>query len=283
MGGGALAPLPGVPRFRLPDFTAGKEKAVPRVIVSTSALLLTAAALLAGGCGGAAKQASAKSARNSAAASGTAGGAGVAPGRAAALAYARAVNLRAGDIPGASVTRPERLRPAPGPSAREFAHCAGAPEPGRRVLALSSAKLRPGGGAATQIGSSVEVMPSATLARRTFEAAASARGRSCLVKLLPEVFGRSSSGAPSISHLSIARLPVPISAVQSLSYRLSLTLSSKASGATRAVPLYLDVVEILHGPAEVGLTTLGIGRPPSAALERHALTLLAARAAAAKL
>jgi hypothetical protein len=201
--------------------------------------------------------------------------------RSAALAYAHAVNLRAGDIPGASTARAASEAPAPSAASLEFARCAGATDPRQRVADVRSPGFRlarPTG----EIKSSVEVMPSAALARRSFTAASSARGRACISKLLPELLGRSAAAGRKFSHVSIRALPAPVAGTQSFGYRIGMTLGVSLKGAPRTVPIYLDAFELLHGPAEVGLSTFSVAQPPSATVEKRALTTLAARAKSAQ-
>jgi hypothetical protein len=201
--------------------------------------------------------------------------------RSAALAFARAVNLQPGDLPGATARKAGGEAPPPSAGGEEFAHCAGAPSPTLRVADVRSptfgSRAMPGG----QIKSSVEVMPSAALARETFTAAVSSRGRACLSKLLPALLGRRTGAAVTISHTTISTLPTGLPAGQSFGYRIRLSLGAKRpSKSTRKLAVYVDVFELLHGPAEVGLTDSSPLRPPPSSLEVRVLKALAERARA---
>jgi hypothetical protein len=201
--------------------------------------------------------------------------------RAAAIAYAHEVNLSAADVPGAEIGSAELERPKPSQASVEFARCAGAASPERRVVNIKSATFGARKGRnAIEVNSGVEVMPTAALAAQNYDATRSARGRACLKRLLPQVFAitaarRARFGPPTISFLPNLLL----TGQESFGARVDTTLV----GATRRLPLHFDIFAVLAGPAEVNLTVVAVGRPVSTATERHLLSVLYRRAHAHKL
>jgi hypothetical protein len=198
---------------------------------------------------------------------------------AAALAFAHAVNLHPGDLPGAVATNPERDAPPPSATGKEFARCAGAPDPGQRVVDVRSASFKIGSALSGGIRSSVEVMPSTRLALESFTAAESSRGRSCVSKLLPSLLGRTTRTGVSYSNVAITPISPPLKGARAFGYEIKVTVTAKRPGGKSAqLPFYVDVFEQLDGPAEVGMTDFAALHPPSSAIEGRVMRLLAARA-----
>ena len=97
-----------------------------------------------------------------------------------AVAFAHAVNLRAGDAPSMEVLGPEAAAPSPGTKAVGFARCDGAPSPTRHVANMRSVLLWRGDGRDWHsVISRVTVMPSKALAARNLAAFSSPRGLRC--------------------------------------------------------------------------------------------------------
>jgi hypothetical protein len=198
---------------------------------------------------------------------------------AAALAFAHAVNLHPGDLPGAVATKPERDAPPPSATDKEFARCAGAPDPGQRIVDVRSASFKLGSALPGEIRSSVEVMPSTSLARESFTAAASSRGRSCISKLLPSLLGRTTRAGVSYSNVAITPITAPLKGAGAFGYEIKVTVTTKRPGGKSAqLPFYVHVFEQLDGPAEVGMTDFAVLHPPSSAIEGRVMRLLASRA-----
>ncbi|HEY1833379.1 MAG TPA: hypothetical protein VGG08_02995 [Solirubrobacteraceae bacterium] len=200
-------------------------------------------------------------------------------GKSSALAFARAVNLRAGDLEGAPAGDAERDVSHTSAASARFARCAGGTDPQRRLINVRSVALRlPGAGASlAEFKSSVEVMPSAALAARTFAADSSSRGRACLSRLLPGVLGKTGARTKSISSLPAVKLA---NGQRGFGVRLVLALRQRSpTGQLVSLPVYLDVYELLQGPAEIGLTSSRTLRPPPSGVEHELLTLLSERAA----
>jgi hypothetical protein len=235
------------------------------------ALAVAALAVLAAGCGNS----------HPATAAGSSAPANSSVTRAAAIAYAHEVNLSAADVPGAQIGSAERERPRPSRASLEFARCAGAASPGRRVVNIKSATFGARKGRnVIEVSSAVEVMPTAALAAQNYDATRSARGRACLKRLLPQVFATTAARRARFGSPTVSFLPNLLPAGQeSFGARVNTTLV----GLTSRLPLHLDIFAVLTGPAEVNLTAVGLGRPVSTATERRLLSVLYSRAQAHKL
>ena len=200
--------------------------------------------------------------------------------------YAREVNLVASDLPGAEVSGVEHEAAAPSQASIQLAGCAGGVSPTRRVSNIKSAKLKSGrAGGAVQAKSSVVVFPSAGLAARNFAATASARGRSCIARLLPQASAGNEASGVHLGAITTTALPDVLPAgQQSFGVGVSMSASGPSGGGKQAnVPIFLDSFALLAGPAEVNLTLTSVSHPVPVATERHLLSLLYDRAQAHKL
>jgi hypothetical protein len=242
-------------------------------------LTLTVAGIVLVGCG------SGGSSPTTGAQSSAAIGAGANISKAQAIAYAHTVNLGAADVPGAVVSSQERESAAPSSEGVRFAICAGAVNPNRRIVNVKSPTFKIGRGTeATQLKSSVEVMPSATLAARNFAAVRSARGHACLARLLPQVLGGTAARRARFGPATTSILADPLpSGEEALGVRVTTSLTGVVAGKETRVPVYLDIFEILAGPAEVSLAATSVSQPANSATERRLLSLLYGRAQAHKL
>lgn len=182
--------------------------------------------------------------------------------RASALAFAHAVNLRAGDQPEMKAVGAE----GPGPSVEAnvaFARCAGLISPDSVMINMRSTFLSSGEERALRlVRSRVTVLPSEALARRNLAAFSSPRGLRCARR----------PGA-SISKLSIA-LPGG-----------GYATGERVIVPTEALPRelgYHDIVGFVYGPAEIVLTAAGYSHPVATQTEQHLLGILYRRAAEAR-
>ena len=198
--------------------------------------------------------------------------------------YARKVNLGAADVPGAAVSSEEREAGTPSQQSIEFARCSGAESTARRVADVKSPTFKIGKGTSlTQVKSSVEAMPTAALAARDYAAVSSARGHACLKRLLPRVLEGAAASSSHFGPATASFLPNLLPAGQkSFGVRISTSLMAGVAGKALRVPVYIDLFEIVAGPAEVNLTVTGFSRPPVLSLERRLLSLLYGRAQAQK-
>jgi hypothetical protein len=196
--------------------------------------------------------------------------------RAKALAFAHEVNLRAGDLPGSVATSTEGEAPEPSARGKQFARCAGTTNPVEKVVDVRSPSFRLAGSRlGGKIKSNVEVMPSAQLASRTFAAGKSSRGRDCADRLLESILGQRNESPNRFTHLTISSIPSPLPGPNSFEYRIRVNVATEHL----VLPVYLDAFELLSGPAEIGVTAVGVMHPPSKAIEDRAVKLVAERAA----
>jgi hypothetical protein len=206
--------------------------------------------------------------------------------RAQATAYAHQVNLVAADIPGATVRSQERESGEARPAGVEFAKCVGGISPRLRVANIDSARFRIGKAAdSSQLKSSVEVMPTAALAAHNYTALSSSRGRACIAHLLPSIVARSSTARARFGPAAtVSVLPNVLAAgKESFGVRVSTTVNAIVRGKPVRLRIYLDVFNLLAGPAEVNMSATGISDPPPKATERRLLSLLYNRAETNKL
>jgi hypothetical protein len=215
----------------------------------------------------------------------TSAGARPAISKSRAQAYAHEVNLAAADIPGATVLSLEHETGEPPAADVELARCTGGVSPRLRVANIASAKFRIGRKAeAVRVKSSVEVMPTAALAAQNYGALASARGRACIEHVLPQTLEGSSTGPARVGPATISRLPNLLApGTESFGVRVSTTFTGIVRGRQIRLRVYLDVFDLLAGPAEVGLSLGGIVHPPPRAAEQRLLSLLYTRAETHKL
>lgn len=229
------------------------------------------------------------------------GGSGSSPGgatvsanqpitKAQATAYARAVNLRAGDLPLASVFKPEG-------EGREHRHSrlaacehgAGDVGPPHPIINRKSATL--GWNLPDEferISSSVEVLPSAALMARHNAVNRSRRMLNCAKRYFPQLLGEKSAGTTEIGPVTVSRLPDPLPGIAgAYEYRIGTTVIAGRSAPVepvdympeqiRRVPIYIDGFGFTAGPAEINLIALGAPRTVSRNVEDQLLVLLYSR------
>ena len=132
--------------------------------------------------------------------------------------------------------------------------------------------------------SSVEVMPTAALAARNYAAARSPRGHTCLAQALPRVVQGATPLGARAGTATASFLPDLLPPGQeSFGVRITTSLTRIVGGKQVRLPVYLDIFELLAGPAEVGLSATSASRPASSTTERRLLSLLYSRAQEHKL
>jgi hypothetical protein len=176
-----------------------------------------------------------------------------------ALAYAHAVNLRTGDVPGTTSKRTaesvETVRGRRKPSA--FLRCVGLPTP-KMVLKIHSAIF---GAPYWWLRSTVEVMPSEAFATAYAALLGSSRDRRCL-------FPRQADLKVAFSKLPVASPLVGVRVTENVGRRIE--------------PSHRDIFAFASGRAVVTLTAEGERTPPITA-EQHLASLLYTRAEAHRL
>jgi hypothetical protein len=205
------------------------------------------------------------------------------PPEAQALAYAHAVNLRAGDIPGFTSSGNEIQAPKPGRLALEEIRCSGAIDPARRIARIESTEFSAGHASYSEIvKSAVEVWPTPALVATNNSSSRRSRSRVCVTRFLRALHHRINlerKGRMQIGPFTIKTAPHPFpGAIKTFLTRVDET-RLLSSGAIRA-HVYRDIFDFTTGPAEIELEAIGFGRPVPASTEARTLHLLLDRAMA---
>jgi hypothetical protein len=209
---------------------------------------------------------------------------GGSPSRAHALAFAQAVNLTADDVPGFtpsnkedhSSAREKRLE-------RDMAKCAGTTGLGaggnssHDALASQSSKQYElkHGILDFSVSSEVSVQNSAAEALGALRAIRSAHVRDCFSHYLQQVFkGQRLKGA-KVGPVSVqAGIPPAPGTSGGFGWRVTASFLVR----TIKVPVYLDFLGFVDGPAEVTLLSTGLIRPFPAEVQQRLFALLLTRA-----
>jgi hypothetical protein len=206
--------------------------------------------------------------------------------RSRATAYARAVNLRAADLPGMQLADAEGVNPAPTEAGREEARCNGSVNPNLLLVNAHSASFT--GGTEPEheeIRSEIEVMPNATLAARDNAANRSPRAIACAKHFLALQLDAQDGARVHYGPVTISPLSVPLQgATGSFAFRLEVPILGVPTAIESKPPhLFVDAFGFLSGPSEVALLTTGFPAPVPEATDKRLLSLLYSRAQAHKL
>jgi hypothetical protein len=200
--------------------------------------------------------------------------------KAQALAFARAVNLTAADVPGFkataehhSETGTEKRRQ------RELQTCAGGGfEGGDSVAQESSPDFKLERGILDlSVNSEVSVARTPALAAKELATIRSSHFRACLTKYLNLLFGEQDRPGTTVGPISIVQGTPPAPGASG-SFGWRITASITARGVK--LPFYQDMLGFVYGSAEVSLVSSGALRPFPAAVEQQLFTLLLDRAKA---
>lgn len=215
------------------------------------------------------------------------------PSQKRALAFASAVNLTADDVPGftpksshdSSSAREKEL-------GRELAKCAGAiglgggeegnlPGEGKSVASRSSKDFELKHGIIDfTVSSQVSVQPSAADARKGLQAIRSAHLRKCFSHYLQLLFAGQHVKGATAGPVSIqAGIPPAPGTSGGFGWRITASFIVRSV----KVPIYLDFLGFVDGPAEVTLLSSGLIRPFPAEVQQRLFALLLARAKGHKL
>lgn len=240
--------------------------------------LVLAGALLAG-CGKDGATTTIVQAAGAAKGATTSGGAGAAtaPSRQRALAYARAVNLTAADVPGFTPTTPhEHSSASERKLEREMLRCTGLAGASKAVLEESSKSFALKRGIVDlSVSSEVSVEASAAQAQRVREAVASAHVRDCFSHYLEQLFKGQSLGGARAGPVTIQSGTPPAPGTGGgFGWRVSASFTVRGI----KLPFYLDILGFVDGPSEVTLMSSGVLRPFPAEAQQHLFALLLARA-----
>jgi hypothetical protein len=198
--------------------------------------------------------------------------------KAEATAYAHAVNLGVADVPGmvsVSLEEEEKVKR----TEVEFARCAGAVNPNRRVVAINSPHFRSGSGPQfEEVTSHVEVMPGAELAARDLAAIHTPLARACLARSGQRQFAKGFANGARVGRIAVLAMPDPLPYAHSFALRLVIPLTFKRAGLPLHTRLYEDELGFVAGPVEISLTAIAFSRPGASATEQRLLSLLHGRA-----
>lgn len=218
--------------------------------------------------------------------------AGKSPSRERALAFAQAVNLTADDVPGFTAkTKHDSDSAREKKLGRELAECTGAtglssgeasfPGEGNSVADESSKDFELKHGVIDfSVSSGVSVRSSAADARKGLQAIRSTRVRKCFSHYLQLLFAGQHVQSATPGPVSI-QTGVPPAPGTSGGFGWRITASFTIRGIK--VPIYLDFLGFVDGPAEVTLLSSGLLRPFPAEVQQHLFATLLARAKAHKL
>ncbi len=255
----------------------------------TAALLLALAACsLVAACGKSDRTSTTVSIAEAPAAGQGSGGTQAAPraahpwSKAQAEAFAHAVNLTAADLPGFSVA--PASTPGETPAERrlqaETARCLGGiggSGGGQALAEVSSPHFQRIAGLSSASVSS-EVSVSSTPAQASAELAKirSPRTRVCLTRYMQGVLGSRGGGSVQSAVKVVEGNPPAPGTAGGFGWRITVALAVHGAG----IPVYLDILGFVDGPAEVSLFSTGLPQPLPAAAEEHLYGLLLKRAVA---
>jgi hypothetical protein len=245
---------------------------LPRLasILAPSLLVPALAAVALAGCAGKGNRVPSSTATTARAAPG-AGGSG-SPTRAQALAFARAVNLTAADVPGLHAAAKSERSPADRRTERQLAHCAGLSGSSQLLEAGSADFEHAGGISHFDVSSNVSVSRSAALAAHELAQLSSPRTKGCLKHFLAALLNESLRSA-IVGPVSVQTGTPPAAGTSgSVGLRISTSITVHAI----PIPFYLDILGFVYRQAQVSLMSTGVVVPfPAATQQRLFLTLLA--------
>jgi hypothetical protein len=209
--------------------------------------------------------------------------------------YARAVNLRASDvpyfepIPDNEEEDPEEARKRD----RELMRCVGVeedPEPLAEVKSPEFGTDSPG--ELLRVSSTVEVGADAARAARELRLIRSRRAEHCLQRVYASAIEEEESSTAEVSDVSVSRARFPAPDIEDgFSYRFSASVTVHPStseltayrpaaepNASVTVRIYVDIIGFVVGPTSVSLTATGVPTPVSRTLEHNLLRVLNERA-----
>jgi hypothetical protein len=212
----------------------------------------------------------------------TTGPTGTVPTKAQALAFARAVNLTAADVPGFTVSSTHEGKTAREKQLeRQALACAGPvasekkiAEEGSRDFELKRGILDLG------VSSEVSVARTSAIAASGLSALRGAHVRGCFSHFLDQLLKDQRFGGATVGRVSMqSGTPPAPGTTGGFGWRVTATLSVQHI----AVRFYMDLLGFVYGPAQVTLFSSGILRPFPASIQQQLFSLLLKRAKAHRL
>ncbi len=194
-----------------------------------------------------------------------------------ALAFAHAVNLTSADVPGFTAsTKHDSDSSSEKRLEREMLQCAGIAKSEKAIVEQSSKSFQLKHGILDfGISSEVGVQPSAAQAKQGLAALRSAHVRGCFTHYLNQLFKSEKFGGADVGPVTIQTGTPPAPGTSGgFGWRVTATFTVHDI----KVPIYLDFLGFVDGPAEVTLLSSGLLRPFPASVQQHLFALLLARA-----
>jgi hypothetical protein len=242
-------------------------------------LALAVVGALLGSCGKSGHVASSATAGSTAGAK-AGGGSSITKQR--ALAFASAVNLTRADVPGFTASAKQSGESASEKQLeREMIRCAGIAGTEKGLAESSSPSFALKRGIVDLgVSSEVGVERTAAQAQRGLTAIRSAHVRGCFSRYLAQVFKGKKFGGATVGAVTIQSGDPPAPGTSGgFGWRVTATFSVRGI----KVPVYLDFLGFVDGPAEVTLLSSGLLRPFPAEVQQRLFALLLTRAKAHRL
>jgi hypothetical protein len=195
------------------------------------------------------------------------------------LAFARAVNLTTSDVPGFSISsQHERDSAEEKQLEHQMLRCAGNLTAGKGLAEVSSPDYALKRGILDLgVSSEVGVAQTSALATRELASIRSAHVRGCFSRYLDLLFKSKQFNGAVVSPVSIASgTPPAAGTAGGFGWRVTATFTVQRV----RVPLYLDILGFVYGPARVTLFSSGVLRPFPAVVQQSLFSLLLSRAKA---
>jgi hypothetical protein len=193
-----------------------------------------------------------------------------------AVAFARAVNLKPGDVPGASIA-PKEAR-SHSRENREERACGGVTRQPHRLAEASSPKLKRGQELESEeIVSSVTVFDSEREMAHQISTLSTRSLRECLARVLTRNLSAKNFGRARFGRVTVSKLPVQVAeASATVGIRVQLTVEVPAREVS--VPVYVDLLGFGERRAGVAIAAVSATQPVPGATEHELLMLLQSRA-----
>lgn len=197
-----------------------------------------------------------------------------------AIAFARAVNLRATDVPGFKISSEHEHETAAEKRLEgELLRCTGGSLSSHTGVADASSKdfeLKHGI-LDLSVSSGVSVAQTPALAAKELAAIRSNRVRRCVTHYLNLLFKSQKYQGATISPISIMQGTPPAPGMTgSFGWRITVAITFRSI----RIPFYLDILGFVEGPADVTLLSSGVLHPFPATIQQRLFTLLVGRAKA---
>ena len=205
---------------------------------------------------------------------------GSSPDKSQALAFARAVNLTAADVPGFKATSEHHSETSTEKRhERELQSCTGGGlEAGQSIAQESSPAFKLERGVLDlSVNSEVSVARTPAIAAKDLATIRSSHFRTCLTRYLDLLFGEQDRRGTTVGPISIVQGTPPASGASgSFGWRITATITARGV----KLPFYQDMLGFVYGSAEISLVSSGALRPFPAAIEQQLFSLLLERAKA---